>query len=81
MAYTVNQSTTGVQGAADDLIYVVEDSPLSGTINYRYVCVVLLGAVEVIKLKQLPNNQNAAVFNIQSIAKIVYKEYLLNVSM
>ena len=47
MAYTVNQSTTGVQGAADDLIYVVEDSPLSGTINYRYVCVVLLGAVEV----------------------------------
>ena len=75
MAYTVNQSTTGVQGAADDLIYVVEDSPLSGTINYRYVCVVLLGAVEVIKLKQLPNNQNAAVFNIQSIAKnYVYQD-------
>ena len=68
MAYTVNQETTGVQGAADDLIYVVKDTTNTGEINYRYVCSVRVGGVEVIQLKQLPNNLSAAVFNTRSIA-------------
>ena len=68
MAYTVNQDTTGVQGVADDLIYVVKDTMNTGEINYRYVCSVRVGGVEVIQLKQLPNNLSAAVFNTRSIA-------------
>jgi len=68
MAYTVNQSTTGVQGAADDLIYVVKDTTNTSEINYRYVCSVRVDGAEVIQLKQLPNNADSAVFNTRSIA-------------
>ena len=67
MAYTLEQSTTGVQGVADELIYVVKDSTNTGELNYRYVCVITDGATELLRLKQLPNNASAAVFNIQSI--------------
>tara|TARA_R110000744_G_scaffold30492_2_gene72152 strand:- start:3029 stop:4414 length:1386 start_codon:yes stop_codon:yes gene_type:complete len=67
MAYTLEQSTTGVQGVADELFYVVNDSTNTGEINYRYVCVILDGATELLRLKQLPNNAASAVFNIQSI--------------
>jgi len=67
MAYTLEQSTTGVQGAADDLIYVVKDSTNTGEINYRYICIIKDGATELIRLKQLPNNAGATVFNIKSI--------------
>jgi hypothetical protein len=68
MAFTVTQDTTGVQGVADDLIYVVKDDPLTGTINFRYICSVRLDGAEVVQLKQLPNNSNCAVFNTRSIA-------------
>lgn len=68
MAYTVNQSTTGVQGTADDLIYVVKDTTNTSEINYRYVCSVRVDGAEVIQLKQLPNNADSAVFNTRSIA-------------
>ena len=67
MAYTLEQSTTGVQGVADELIYVVKDSTNTGELNYRYICVISVGATELLRLKQLPNNAAAAVFNIQSI--------------
>ena len=67
MAYTLEQSTTGVQGAADDLIYVVKDSTNTGELNYRYICIIKEGATELIRLKQLPNNAGATVFNIKSI--------------
>ena len=67
MAYTLEQSTTGVQGVADELIYVVKDSTNTGELNYRYVCVITDGGTELLRLKQLPNNASAAVFNIQSI--------------
>ena len=67
MAYTLEQSTTGVQGAADDLIYVVKDSTNTGELNYRYICIIKDGATELIRLKQLPNNAGATVFNIKSI--------------
>jgi hypothetical protein len=67
MAYTLEQSTTGVQGVADELIYVVKDDTNTGELNYRYICVILVGATELLRLKQLPNNAAAAVFNIQSI--------------
>lgn len=69
MAYTVNQSTTGVQGAGDPLVYVVRDTTNTGEPKYRYVCQVTVNSQVVIKLKQLPNNNNAAVFNVQSIAQ------------
>lgn len=69
MAYTVNQSTTGVQGAADELIYVTEDTTNTGEENYRYVCRISVGADVVLFLRQLPNNADAAVFNIQSVVR------------
>ena len=71
MAYTVTQSTTGVQGALDDLIYVVKDTTNTSQPKYRYVCRIQQGGNTLIKLKQLPNNSNAAVFNIQSIVSTV----------
>ena len=75
MAYTVEQSTIGVQGAADELIYVVKDTTNTSQPKYRYVCRVQVGGSTVIKLKQLPNNSNAAVFNIQDIARtLVYPD-------
>lgn len=69
MAYTVNQSTTGVQGAGDPLLYVVADTSNTGQPKYRYVCQVTVDGQVVIKLKQLPNNSNAAVFDVRSIAQ------------
>tara|TARA_R110000803_G_scaffold108539_1_gene176856 strand:+ start:8433 stop:9830 length:1398 start_codon:yes stop_codon:yes gene_type:complete len=66
MAYTISQSTTGVQGAADDLIYVVTGQSTTPD-NFRYVLKIELDGVEVILLKQLPNNALSAVFNIKSI--------------
>lgn len=69
MAYTVNQSTTGVQGAGDPLVYVVADTTNTGEPKYRYVCQVTINSQVVIKLKQLPNNNNATVFDVQSIAQ------------
>lgn len=75
MAYTVTQSTTGVQGALDDLIYVVKDTTNTGEPKYRYVCRIQVGGVTLIKMKQLPNNSNAAVFNIQDIVSTqVYQD-------
>ena len=74
MAYTLEQSTTGVQGVADELIYVVKDDTNTGEINYRYICVISEGAVELLRLKQLPNNANAAVFNIQSIVSNIVEQ-------
>tara|TARA_R110002073_G_scaffold63279_4_gene158493 strand:+ start:5214 stop:6605 length:1392 start_codon:yes stop_codon:yes gene_type:complete len=76
MAIIVNQETTGVQGTADDLIYVVkDDAGLYSEINFRYVCSVRVDGAEVIQLKQLPNNAEAAVFNTKSIASnYVYQD-------
>lgn len=75
MAYTVEQSTTNVQGAGDELIYVVKDTTNTGEPKYRYVCRIQVGGVTIIRMKQLPNNSNAAVFNIQDIARtLVYPD-------
>lgn len=71
MAYTVTQSTTGVQGTADDLVYVVVDTTNVSEPKYRYVCRIQVGGQTLIRLKQLPNNSNAAVFNIYDIARTV----------
>lgn len=75
MAYTVNQSTTSVQGAADQLIYVVEDTTNTGQPKYRYVCQVQLDTTTIIHLKQLPNNSACAVFDIQRVLQAyVYQD-------
>lgn len=73
MAYTVEQSTINVQGAADELIYVVKDTTNVTEPKYRYVCRIQVDGATIIKLKQLPNNSNAAVFNIQDIARTLVK--------
>tara|TARA_R110000823_G_scaffold70608_4_gene162832 strand:+ start:2251 stop:3627 length:1377 start_codon:yes stop_codon:yes gene_type:complete len=67
MAYTIEQSSTGIHGVADDIIYVVIDTTNTGELNYRYVCSVNSGGSELIQLKQLPNNNGSAVFNIKNI--------------
>jgi len=69
MAYTVEQTTTGVQGAWDELIYVVHDAGQIAQPNYRFVCQVTINGAVVISMKQLPNNGGAAVFEISDIAK------------
>lgn len=75
MAYTVNQSTTGLQGAWDDLIYVVNDTTNTAEPDYRYICSIRVGGAELMKLKQLPNNANAAVFNTQRVCEgYVYQD-------
>lgn len=67
MAYSVNQSSTGLRGSYDDLVYVVTDTAYADP-KYRYACAVIVDGTIQIILKQLPNNVNAAVFDIQSIA-------------
>tara|TARA_R110000765_G_scaffold78766_6_gene155019 strand:- start:3073 stop:4434 length:1362 start_codon:yes stop_codon:yes gene_type:complete len=67
MAYAVNQSSTGLRGSYDDLVYVVTDTAYADP-KYRYACAVIVDSAIQIILKQLPNNANAAVFDIQSIA-------------
>lgn len=75
MAYTVNQATTGVQGAADQLIYVVQDTTNTGQPKFRYVCRVQLDTATIIKLKQLPNNSSCAVFDVQRVLQAyVYQD-------
>lgn len=75
MAYTVNQSTTGVQGAADQLIYVVKDTTNASEPKYRYVCRIQLNSATIIKLKQLPNNAACAVFDVQRVLQAyVYQD-------
>lgn len=75
MAYTVKQSTTGVQGAADEIVYVVEDTTNTAEPKYRYVCRIQLDGATIIQLKQLPNNLGCAVFSVQSIVQAyVYQD-------
>jgi len=69
MAYTVEQTTTGVQGTYDQLVYVVKDTTNTGEPNYRYLCSIEIDGAEVIKLKQLPNNADCAVFDIRTITR------------
>ena len=73
MAYLISQSTTGLQGSADDLIYVVTGQTAT-TPNFRYVLKIELDGVEIILLKQLPNNASSAVFNIKSIVSNYVKQ-------
>jgi len=76
MAYTVNQETTGVQGAWDELIYVVADPTQITEPNYRFVCQVTINGSVVITMKQLPNNAGAAVFEISDIARAYVQQDL-----
>ena len=68
MAYNVNQTSTGLRGSYDDLIYVVEDDTNTGEPKYRYACSVNVGGVPQAILRQLPNNADCAVFNPRIIA-------------
>ena len=68
MAYNVNQTSTGLRGSYDDLIYVVEDDTNTGEPKYRYACSVNVGGVPQAILRQLPNNADCAVFNPRIVA-------------
>lgn len=75
MAYNVEQQTTGVQGAGDEIIFVVRDTTNFAEPKYRYICRISVDGNVVIKLKQLPNNANCAVFNVRDIARAyVYQD-------
>jgi len=67
MAFTVNQSTTGVQGVGDDLIYNVTSDSFASE-NFRYTLVLKLGSETLVTLQQLPNSNGSTVFNIRTIA-------------
>lgn len=75
MAYNVEQETTGVQGAGDEIIFVVRDTVDYIQPKYRYVCQISVDGTVIVKLKQLPNNANCAVFNVRDIARAyVYQD-------
>ena len=63
----VNQTSTGLRGSYDDLIYVVEDTN-TGLFKYRYACRVIVGLTTQATLSQLPNNASCAVFNPRIVA-------------
>lgn len=68
MAYNVRQTSTGLRGAYDELIYVVEDEDNTGEPKYRYACSVNIDSTSKAILRQLPNNADCAVFNPRIIA-------------
>mgnify|MGYP003632429541 CR=1 FL=1 len=72
MAYSINQTSIGLRGSYDDLIYVVEDTLNTGQPKYRYACSVNIDGTTVADskgiLRQLPNNADCAVFNPRIIA-------------
>tara|TARA_R110000824_G_scaffold134186_3_gene297127 strand:+ start:8454 stop:9839 length:1386 start_codon:yes stop_codon:yes gene_type:complete len=67
MAYTLEQSVTGVVGSADEIIFVVKDTTNTAEPKYRYACQVTINSTVIGVFKQLPNNADCAVFNISQI--------------
>jgi len=74
MPYTLNQSTTGLHGSYDDFIYVVKDTDNVTDPKYRYACQVTVGSTIEAILLQLPNNANAAVFNLRNVIAQAVKQ-------
>ena len=68
MAYNVRQTSTGLRGSYDELIYVVEDTTNTAEPKYRYACSVNIDSTSKAVLRQLPNNADCAVFNPRIIA-------------
>ena len=72
MAYSVEQSSTGLRGSYDDLIFVVKDTTNTAAPKYRYACSVNIDGATVANskaiLRQLPNNADCAVFNPRIVA-------------
>ncbi len=68
MAYNVRQTSTGLRGSYDELIYVVEDEDNIGDFKYRYACAVIVDLSIKAILSQLPNNVDCAVFNTRIVA-------------
>ncbi len=68
MAYTVNQTSTGLRGTYDELIFVVNDDTNTGEEKYRYACAVTIDSTQQAVLRQLPNNADSAVFNVRNVA-------------
>lgn len=66
MAYTVTQESVNLRGAYDDLVFVVYDTAYADP-KYRYACSVTVSGATAAILLQLPNNANAAVFNIKNV--------------
>jgi hypothetical protein len=68
MAYTVDQSSgTGLLGAYDEIFYVVRDTTNYNAPKFRYLLKVTIGGTVVGTFKQLPNNNDSAVFLIEQI--------------
>jgi len=76
MAYTVDQSSgTGLQGAWDDIFYVVRDTTNYNAPKFRYILQVTIDGLVIGKFKQLPNNNDCAVFDIGGIVSpYVYQD-------
>jgi hypothetical protein len=68
MAYHVRQTSIGLRGSYDELIYVVEDDSNTGLPKYRYACRVIVDLTTQATLSQLPNNASCAVFNPRIVA-------------
>ena len=68
MAFTIEQSSgTGLQGAYDDIYYVLKDTTNTSEPKYRYLLRITIDSTVVGTFKQLPNSNDCAVFNIQDI--------------
>lgn len=75
MSYSLVQSSgTGVQGAADDIYYLVRDTTNVTEPKYRYLCRITIDSVVIGTFKQLPNDSNSAVFLIQNIVNDYVKQ-------
>ena len=75
MAYTIEFSSgTGLQGASDDIYYVVRDTVNNSEPKFRYLLRVTIDSVVIGTFKQLPNNSNAAAFLIQNIVNDYVKQ-------
>ena len=68
MAFLINQTSIGLRGTYDDLIYVFEDEDNTAQPKYRYACSVNVDGQPRAILRQLPNNADCAVFNPRIVA-------------
>tara|TARA_R110000803_G_scaffold151223_3_gene216398 strand:+ start:1033 stop:2394 length:1362 start_codon:yes stop_codon:yes gene_type:complete len=74
MAYTIEQSMTGVRGVADEIAFVAKDTSYTSEAKYRYACKVTINAQEIGTFKQLPNNADCTVFRLNDILSAYVKQ-------
>jgi len=70
MALVILNQANSFSSAHDDLVYVVNESSLYSSTNFKYVCDIYIGGVYIARLKTFPNpSSHYGIFNIGNIVR------------